>query len=1035
MSRKEASNTFTDGLIKDLNPINTPNTVLTDCLNGTLITYDGNEYSLQNDRGNYALKNCKLKPNYIPVGIKEYGDILYIVSYNPLDEHVEVGSYPAPETIHDADDLDDLSQDVNSTLATGVVSGRINYSDLVKNNQPLYIFYGASEYGPDEYKLNPGDFYKISNTLSDLSIYEELKYYIFDENRRSYDITDKILDPGQTADDNGFKHVNWDIPGWIAVQPKFAEIVDFNVNVKKIIVPSYGNATVKLTLNFQLNTEDKLYSNNVNSAKNNLKVEFQITAKGKSGTPDYTGSVLTYSLANVIDVKNGSLVFYSNDWSFNSLVAANYDELTITATPYVEAKPGIKVYYETFGKTLLFNLNQKGLVSDFQIGTSHWWYNTDSSEKLFNLAFDTKGLANSSVLDQDVYLFYSIKRLNGNFVTDTSGNNYDKVLCASWNLIGETNLEFPLTEFTSANYTSNPSRFYAEDFYVMTFDFYDVESPDQNTQPLRTGISKLITASELMNNQQVALYDTVPFDVWIKKYTDSIKDKKITMSKNSNGSVVINNPYIENKAVFEGWKNGNLKSSKYSTLVGQDDYEDLNMDDGFSIVCEATSSVSINYGTSAKLLVGPIWNTLNNSSYAVFESGSFNSGKKFFQQYTGRLNGDFSGTITGFGEKRIPYSLSAISQQVETWEYSYKPLVFSSYKTCLTSRYNRESTDPEGWPVLGWGSGYLYIDAIPSANISKCTVPGSHRGAAKTITQSTEFLSPMANKFPSNDVIFIGLGVGNQSDSNSWSGEALTGVSDIITRTNNSGSTEYAYFAVFKRTSSSVALVRITGSEMTESDAISKLELWTRKLQKLKCDPTTDKVGTFYNSVEGTETVSNNMSLSMDGVITFGSLRYVSGSTSYNLFSTSERNSLVSSLTNMDLSNLNKLEGGDITSFNNCILDKNEEIVDTSLDFSSKDSSINSIKAEIETINTRSQSQLSTYSNDTVLNTYGINAATERYVEVPGQTVGNLFLELLNSRVFDEPTPLMFREWHVNNGYKLEIQKYLGYTSNKYSIS
>ena len=206
MSRKESSNTFTDGLIKDLNPINTPNTVLTDCLNGTLITYDGNEYNLQNERGNYALKHCKLKPNYIPVGIKEYGDILYIVSYNPLTEHTEIGSYPSPETIHDTNDLEDLEQTVESTLSG--VSERINYSEIVESRQPLYVFYGASENGPNEYKLNPGDLYKISSSLSDLSIYEELKYFIFDENRKSYDITEKVTDPNQHYDENNFAHVN-----------------------------------------------------------------------------------------------------------------------------------------------------------------------------------------------------------------------------------------------------------------------------------------------------------------------------------------------------------------------------------------------------------------------------------------------------------------------------------------------------------------------------------------------------------------------------------------------------------------------------------------------------------------------------------------------------------------------------------------------------------------------------------------------------------------------------------------------------------
>ena len=46
---------------------------------------------------NYKLKDCQLKSNYIPIGLKEHAGILYIVSYNPLDEHVEIGTYPSPE--------------------------------------------------------------------------------------------------------------------------------------------------------------------------------------------------------------------------------------------------------------------------------------------------------------------------------------------------------------------------------------------------------------------------------------------------------------------------------------------------------------------------------------------------------------------------------------------------------------------------------------------------------------------------------------------------------------------------------------------------------------------------------------------------------------------------------------------------------------------------------------------------------------------------------------------------------------------------
>lgn len=50
--RQIANNTFNDGMLMDMQPLTTPNSVLTDCLNGTLITYDGNEFVLQSDDGN-----------------------------------------------------------------------------------------------------------------------------------------------------------------------------------------------------------------------------------------------------------------------------------------------------------------------------------------------------------------------------------------------------------------------------------------------------------------------------------------------------------------------------------------------------------------------------------------------------------------------------------------------------------------------------------------------------------------------------------------------------------------------------------------------------------------------------------------------------------------------------------------------------------------------------------------------------------------------------------------------------------------------
>lgn len=85
--KKETISTFSGGLNYDLNPITTPNNVLTDCINGTFVTFNGDELALQNDAGNtkIAIKDnldeyVQLSPGFYPLGMKEHGGVLYIVS-------------------------------------------------------------------------------------------------------------------------------------------------------------------------------------------------------------------------------------------------------------------------------------------------------------------------------------------------------------------------------------------------------------------------------------------------------------------------------------------------------------------------------------------------------------------------------------------------------------------------------------------------------------------------------------------------------------------------------------------------------------------------------------------------------------------------------------------------------------------------------------------------------------------------------------------------------------------------------------------
>lgn len=97
MIKSESNNTFGEGLMMDMNPLTTPNSVMTNCLNGTLITFNGNEYILQNDMGNGRVETAFLPEGFVPLGTTQLGGIIYIVSYNPNTNRCQIGSFPSPE--------------------------------------------------------------------------------------------------------------------------------------------------------------------------------------------------------------------------------------------------------------------------------------------------------------------------------------------------------------------------------------------------------------------------------------------------------------------------------------------------------------------------------------------------------------------------------------------------------------------------------------------------------------------------------------------------------------------------------------------------------------------------------------------------------------------------------------------------------------------------------------------------------------------------------------------------------------------------
>ena len=266
MSKHETSNQFNNGLMMDVHPLQTPNTVLTDCLNGTFITYNGNEHVLQNDMGNYKLEKCKLKENYIPIGTASYGDILYIASYNPIDKKFELGSYPSPLQWNTS------GVQGEKPIMPSIISSAIqHWKDSHKSEETPTLLYSEMEQFSypivlDEYKINPGDRYKISEEGENTTI-ESLEYFIMDENK----VTHKVnIHLNNSTDDDGFWPTSWEIPGYLYVKNR---VLAPNNHKFKITSAQVGKNSVTFNLQSIIDIDDINLINNLDKFCKNLYVE------------------------------------------------------------------------------------------------------------------------------------------------------------------------------------------------------------------------------------------------------------------------------------------------------------------------------------------------------------------------------------------------------------------------------------------------------------------------------------------------------------------------------------------------------------------------------------------------------------------------------------------------------------------------------------------------------------------------------------------------------------------------------------------
>lgn len=158
--KKITQNSFGKGLNMDLNPLSTPKDVLTDCLNGTIITYNGDDFNIQTELGNVKVKTSgvddALPQGFIPLGIKEFNGIMYIVAHNPFTKETSVGSLPSPQRYITVSDGDNKSLKSISDISAETSKGNIELQQSISVNHGMNLLNAF---------ISPGDKFKIAITL------------------------------------------------------------------------------------------------------------------------------------------------------------------------------------------------------------------------------------------------------------------------------------------------------------------------------------------------------------------------------------------------------------------------------------------------------------------------------------------------------------------------------------------------------------------------------------------------------------------------------------------------------------------------------------------------------------------------------------------------------------------------------------------------------------------------------------------------------------------------------------------------------
>lgn len=594
MDTKQAQiNVFTEGLNTDLHPLTTPNNILTDCINGTVITYNGNEFILQNDMGNYKLEKAKLPSDYIPVGVKEYGGIIYIVSYNPIDKLCQIGSYPSPQTLFDNTDnvegqhyygidtsINDYStfigniQDIINNNDISIEEGDYYYTKLSKK-QTLTILQSAPNI--QNTYLNPGDKYWLQkvekgtegNKESDVWKFQVMKYYSLNNDKKLYDITDDVKDTTlEFQDSDVMNSVTWTCPGWICAKPELFNINYFNLYVTKLSYPRiYSDDDIfDNKLKFSIDTQTQIYSANIdkttiNNYKN--KIKYKCIYDNDSEDEDWTDIIIGNKASSVYG-ESSIIEISTNEVEINLSQPLNLignkvtkskkvNQIKVCAVPYItsdiENNNGYGYIFNQFRVEYTIDLDKLINAKDINIFDTYKYIVNDSGVSInFNINLPIDNINQEESVTLKIYpLVNKNKKL-------TKGDKY-LISREDINLLGQNliNIDFDQKEFLKNN------------IYILSVELTKNYSRDQ-----------ILITSELMNQfyNTDNRYQLITPDRWLRNLPSlfTLGESKVNID---NPSSKIDNGYFFEDSVENIFKTNINLEEDYTQLLNNKGVDDI----------------------------------------------------------------------------------------------------------------------------------------------------------------------------------------------------------------------------------------------------------------------------------------------------------------------------------------------------------------------------------------------------------------------------------------------------------------------------